>query len=145
MLSVYPAIFCKEDNGYSVLFPDLNWLATCGDTLEEAMAMAVDCLAGYLYECRKGHESVPAPSKMTDLHPEEYLAELGEEPVAEYFINMVSVDVESYAKEHFEKSVKKTLSIPAWMNKAALERGINFSQVLQEALLEKLNQPILRN
>ena len=67
MLSVYPAIFCKEDNGYSVLFPDLNWLATCGDTLEEAMAMAVDCLAGYLYECRKGHESVPAPSKMTDL------------------------------------------------------------------------------
>ena len=48
MLSVYPAIFCKEDNGYSVLFPDLNWLATCGDTLEEAMAMAVDCLAGYL-------------------------------------------------------------------------------------------------
>ena len=61
MLSVYPAIFCKEDNGYSVLFPDLNWLATCGDTLEEAMAMAVDCLAGYLYECRKGHHTCRTP------------------------------------------------------------------------------------
>lgn len=145
MLSVYPAIFCKEDNGYSVLFPDLNWLSTCGDTLEEAMAMAVDCLAGYLYDCQKDHEPTPAPSKMTDLHPEEYLAELYEGSAPEYFINMVSVDVPSYAKEHFEKSVKKTLSIPAWMNKAALERGINFSQVLQEALLEKLNQPVLRN
>lgn len=141
----YPAIFCKENNGYSVLFPDLNWLATCGDTLEEAMAMAVDCLAGYLYQCRKDREPVPSPSKMADLHPEEYLAELSEDSVSEYFVNMVSVDVESYAKEHFEKSIKKTLSIPAWMNKAALERGINFSQVLQEALLEKLNQPAMRN
>lgn len=45
MLSMYPACFFKEENGYSVIFPDLD-LATCGDTLDEAMAMAVDCLAG---------------------------------------------------------------------------------------------------
>ena len=43
-----------------------------------------------------------------------------------------------YAKEHFEKSVKKTLTIPTWLNQAALEKGINFSQVLQEALLSKI-------
>ena len=48
MLSIYPACFFKEDNGYSVIFPDLNYLATQGDTLEDAVAMAVDCLAGYL-------------------------------------------------------------------------------------------------
>ena len=50
MLSIYPAIFYEEkEGGYSVIFPDLNHLATCGDTLNEAMAMAVDCLAGYIY------------------------------------------------------------------------------------------------
>lgn len=144
MLSVYPACFCKEGNGYSVFFPDLNWLSTCGDSLEDAMAMAVDCLAGYLYDCRMDDEAVPAPSNMADIHPEKYLAELYEgSSVPDHFMNLISVDVDAYAKEHFEKSVKKTLSIPAWLNKAALERGINFSQALQEALLEKLNKPSL--
>ena len=56
MLSIYPACFFKEENGYSVVFPDLNWLATQGDTLDEAMSMAVDCLAGYLYSCKKDGE-----------------------------------------------------------------------------------------
>lgn len=54
------------------------------------------------------------------------------------FVNLVTVDVQEYAKTHFEKSVKKTLSIPAWLNAAALEKNINFSQVLQEALLQKI-------
>lgn len=76
---------------------------------------------------------------MNTLSVEAQLKEFYEDsPIPSYFINMVSVDVEAYAKEHFEKSVKKTLSIPAWLNKAALEQGINFSQTLQEALLAKL-------
>lgn len=56
----------------------------------------------------------------------------------EKFINLVSVNVNAYAKEHFEKSVKKTLTIPTWLNELAIEQNINFSQVLQEALLAKL-------
>ena len=59
--------------------------------------------------------------------------------MCECLVNMVSVDVDSYAKEHFEKSVKKTLTIPAWLNNAALEKGINFSQVLQDALKAQLH------
>lgn len=55
------------------------------------------------------------------------------------FVNMVTVDVEEYAKKHFEVSVKKTLTIPAWLNNMAMEKGINFSQALQNALKEKLN------
>ena len=55
------------------------------------------------------------------------------------FVNMVSVDVASYAKEHFEKSVKKTLSIPEWLNEEAMAANLNFSQILQEALREHLN------
>ena len=53
MLSMYPACFFHEDDAYSVVFPDLNWLSTCGDNLEDAMTMAIDCLAGYIYSCRE--------------------------------------------------------------------------------------------
>ena len=140
MLSMYPACFFYENDGYSVIFPDLNWLATQGDTFEEAMEMAVDCLAGYLHTCQLDGDEIPKPSKLSDIDPEAVAKEIDPDgPVCECFVNMVSVDVASYAKEHFEKSVKKTLTIPAWLNKAALEQNINFSQVLQDALKEKLS------
>lgn len=138
MLSVYPACFFREETGYSVIFPDLNWLSTCGETLSDAMAMAVDCLAGYLYLAQKEGETLPAPSPVNAIFPEEIDRQLGVSS-EEAFVTMVSVDVAAYAREHFEKSVKKTLTIPALLNKAALEHNINFSQVLQEALLSRLN------
>lgn len=139
MLSMYPACFYKEDNGYSVIFPDLNWLATQGDTLEEAMEMAIECLAGYLHSCQMDSEPIPAPSKMFDIDPVAVSKQIApDEPLGEAFVNMISVDVAAYAKQHFEKSVRKTLTIPAWLNTAALEMNINFSQVLQEALLAKV-------
>lgn len=136
MLSMYPACFLKEENGYSVIFPDLD-LATCGETIEEAMAMAVDCLAGRLRWLKQDGCLVPEPSPMDSVDLAAVSRELGTEP-EEAFVNMVSVDVETYAKEHFDKSVRKTLTIPAWLNTAALEMDINFSQVLQEALLAKV-------
>ena len=140
MLSVYPACFYHDEDGYSVVFPDLNWLSTCGETMEEAMSMAVDCMAGYLFMSEKEGEEVPAPSKLDEIDPVAVAKELEfDEPIGETFVNMVSVDVAAYAKTHFEKSVKKTLSIPAWLNQAAIEKGINFSQVLQEALISKVS------
>lgn len=138
MLSAYPACFIKEDNGYSVIFPDLNNLATCGDTLDEALAMAIDCLAGYLYWLRNDGETAPEPSPTTDINPAEIMKDL-EISSEEAFVNIITVDVAEYAKTHFEKSVKKTLTIPAWLNKAALEQNINFSQTLQDALKKQLH------
>ncbi len=138
MLSMYPACFFKEESGYSVVFPDLNWLSTCGDTFEDAMEMAVDCLAGYLHTCQMDEEGVPAPSRLKDINPADIAGELELEP-EEAFVNMVSVDVALYARAHFEKSVKKTLTIPAWLNAAALEQNINFSKVLQDALKTQLH------
>lgn len=139
MLSVYPACFYHDDDGYSVIFPDLNWLSTCGNTVAEAMEAAIDCLAGYLYICEKSGEKIPAPSALSAIDPVKTARELDpDSSVDEAFVNMVSVDVTAYAKDNFEKSVKKTLSIPAWLNKLALEQGINFSQTLQEALLAKV-------
>ena len=65
MLSMYPACFFKEENGYSVIFPDLDDLATCGENLEEAMTMAVDCLAGYLYTLKQEGKKAPKPSSVS--------------------------------------------------------------------------------
>lgn len=138
MLSSYPACFYKENVGYSVIFPDLNYLATCGNTLEEALAMATDCLAAYLYWLIQDNETAPEASHIKDINPREIAYEL-DFTSQESFVTLVSVDVVEYAKIHFEKSVKKTLTIPAWLNKAALEHDINFSQVLQDALKEQLH------
>ena len=137
MLTSYPACFFKEENGYSVVFPDLN-TATCGDSLDEAMAMAIDCLAGYIYMLRQDGEAVPDPSPMADVSPERVAADLDVDP-GEGFVSLVTVDVDEYAKKHFERSVRKTLTIPAWLNALALEHGVNFSQVLQDALKAKLH------
>lgn len=141
MLSIYPACFLREETGWSVIFPDLNGTATCGETLEEAMAMAVDCLAGYLYSLRRDGSPLPAPSPLETVDPAVILSDLSDGeplPVTQAFVNLVSVDVAEYAKAHFEKSVKKTLTIPAWLNQAAEQAHINFSQLLQEALKQRL-------
>lgn len=92
--------------------------------------MAVDCLAGRLRWLMQDTDPIPQPSPMNSINLNAVAKELDIEP-REAFINMVSVDVKVYSKEHFEKSVRKTLTIPAWLNTAALEMNINFSQVLQ--------------
>ena len=134
MLSMYPACFFKEDNSYSVIFPDLNWLSTCGETLDEAMSMAVDCLAGYLFTSKMDGDTIPIPSLLKDISLDAIAKELEINPL-ESFVNMVSVDAEAYAEQHFKKSVRKNLTIPEWLDKAALAENINFSQVLQKALI----------
>ena len=140
MLSVYPAIFFHEKNGhYSVVFPDLNHLATCGDTMQEAMEMAVDWLAGYLYSEKRDGNKIPAPTPIdkVDIHCEDDEDDdYGEE---DRFVNLVSVDVEEYARIHFDKAVRKSLTIPKWLNDIAVSRKVNFSQVLQRALRQELH------
>ena len=134
MLSIYPACFYKEKRGdYSVIFPKLG-IATCGDTFEEAVTMAVDCLAGYLYDLHLEGKEFPAPLNVQEIDIDECYAEY-----ETAFVNVITVDVEEYAKKHFEKSVKKTLTIPAWLNDLATQQHINFSATLQEALKKKLN------
>lgn len=140
MLTTYPACFFKEDTGYSVIFPDLNHLATCGETLEDALEMAVECLAGYLYTLGKDNQTPPEPSQRDAIHLEQVAKTLGISP-AQGFVNLISVDVQAYAKANFEKSVKKTLTIPSWMNDRATAMGINFSQVLQDALMARISNP----
>ena len=137
MLSAYPACFYKEkEGGYSVIFPDLNHLATCGDNLDDALQMAIDCLAGYLYTLKLENEKYPQPSEIINI---DLSSEYDENNFIEAFINIVTVDVDEYAKKYFNKAVKKTLTIPKWLNDIAESKNINFSKTLQNALIELLN------
>ena len=122
MLSAYPACFIKEDSGYSIIFPDLD-IATC--------------LAGFLYSANLDGEHISPASSLNDINIDKVMQEL-DVTSDEAFVNIVTVDVAEYAKSHFTKSVRKNLTIPSWLNDAAIKQNINFSQVLQEALLSKI-------
>ena len=126
---VYPAIFYHEDDGkYSVIFPDLNDLATFGDNLADAFAMAQEACGQYLFTSLKDGEHLPVPTPLEKVEKDEEDA----------FVNLIGVNLDEYAKAHNDKSVKKTLSIPAWLNTVCENYGINYSKVLQEALIAKI-------
>ena len=140
MLNIYPAIFTQsKKGGYAVVFPDLNHLATCGDDMQEAMEMAIDCLAGYLFTEKLDGNKIPAPTPLekVDVHSEDIEAFMDD--VADQFVKLVSVDVEEYAAKHFNRDVKRTVSIPQWLDSRVAAQKINVSQVLQKALMEELN------
>lgn len=126
MVYIYPAYFYEEETGgYSVIFPDLNDLATCGDSLEDALTMAEDAMGLYLFTALQDHDHIPEPTPL-DKMPVDKEAK---------FTNIVKSDLNEYAKKHSDKAVKKTLSIPMWLNTVCEEKNINFSKVLQDALL----------
>ena len=140
MLSMYPAVFYKNDlGGYTVIFPDLKYAITEGKDEFEAMEMAVDCLAGYLYTSLIDEEEIPKPSDLQDIDLKDFLKDK-DTNIKEAFKTLVTVEVEEYSKSHFKKSVRKTLTIPAWLDKEARKAKINFSKTLQEALMQKLHQ-----
>ena len=124
----YPAVFTPEENGqFSVNFPDLESCHTCGDDLEDALFMAEDVLAFVLYDYERERRDITEPSAAKKIKMEE-----------NEFINFVACDTLEYRKMHNNKSVKKTLTIPEWLNESATSMGLNFSQVLQDALMEKV-------
>jgi predicted RNase H-like HicB family nuclease len=125
---MYPACFYPEDDGqYSVIFPDLEGIATYGNDIEDAIRMATDLLCVWVLESRKNNGQLPKASNVKDVKPND---ENG-------FVNLIVADVDAYIRKN-NKSIKKTLSIPAWLNEIAEKEGVNFSQVLQGALKKQL-------
>lgn len=121
---VYSAVFTKEDDGkYSVVFNDLEGCYTCGDNLEEAIEMAEDVLALTLYGYEKENKEIPKPTPISEIKVKE-----------NEFVNYIACDTLEYRKMYNSKAVKKTLTIPEWLNEEALKSNINFSAVLQDAL-----------
>lgn len=127
-LLFYPAVFHKaEEGGFWISFPDLPECLTEGDDMTQAYEMAVDALGLALTSREAENEALPAPSDPTAVSVEK-----------DSFLVVIEFDMLAYKKRTNPRAVKKTLSIPEWLNEEATALGVNFSQVLQEALIQKL-------
>ena len=125
---IYPAIFTPEKKGaYSVDFPDLEGCFTSGESLQEAFAMAEDALALMLFHFEQEKRPIPEPSNVNDINKKN-----------NEFVSLIPCDTIGYQKMHNNKAVKKTLTIPEWLNELSVNAGVNFSQVLQDGLIQKL-------
>lgn len=124
----YPAVFHKaEEGGFWVSFPDIPECMTQGDDMQDAYEMAVDALGLSLSTMEDAGEVIPEASPLDCVDAEDGT------------LIIVEFDMAEYRRRHSSKAVKKTLTIPEWLNEAAVRENINFSQVLQEALMKKLN------
>ena len=93
--------------------------------MADAIYMAGDAVSMWLWVTEDQHETVPAPLPLPIVEAPE-------------FVNYVYADTDEYRRKHDNRAVKKTLSIPSWLNDQAMQAGVNFSQILQEALKERL-------
>lgn len=124
----YPAIFHSADEGgYWVTFPDFPECMTQGETLDDSYENAFDALGLCITEYHKDNVKLPTASD-----PKTYSLD------DDSTIMLIEFDMIAYQKLHNSKSVKKTLSIPEWLNEAAIQMNVNFSQVLQDALIQKI-------
>ncbi|MBQ7347755.1 MAG: type II toxin-antitoxin system HicB family antitoxin [Clostridia bacterium] len=128
---VYPAVLTYED-GYeiAVTFPDLPGCATSGETDAEALAMGKEALGLHLWGMETDGEEIPTPSKIKDIETDE-----------NEVVTLIEVYMPSIRLAQENRSVNRTVTLPAWLNAQAMERGVNFSQVLQEALKNEINRP----
>ena len=111
---IYPAIFTPEEDGYfSVSFPDLESCYTSGLGLVEAMDMAKDVLCMTLYDLEEERRTIPAPTETKAVATE-----------GNAFVSLIACDTIEYRKFYNGKAVKKTLTIPAWLNDMAEKQDI---------------------
>jgi hypothetical protein len=124
---IYPAVFTfEEGQEIAVLFPDFD-VATSGVDEEDAFKSAKELLGLTLYSMEEDKEEIPQPSPINKL-------QLKKNQVS----CLVDVFMPSIREAQNNRSVNRTVTLPAWLNAKSLELGVNFSQVLQEALLEKV-------
>ncbi len=127
---IFPSLFDPAEDGntgYTVTFPDLPGCITEGDTVESSMSMAREALELWLWDAEQHGESIPAPSL-----PQNIDVPKGT------FIVFITAWMDDVRDEMANKAIKKTLTIPKWLNDEAERHHMNFSQVLQIALKERL-------
>lgn len=125
MRYVYPAILFPDDNKVSVTVPDLPGCYTFGDDMADALIMAKDAIEMWLWDAENNGEAIPPASENL---------EAGESQT----ITLIVADTDVYRREHDTRSVKKTLSLPNWLNSQAEKANAPFSQILQEGLKDYL-------
>lgn len=125
----FPAIIEKEENNYSVYFPDLPGCVSSGKNIQEAIKESKEALAFHLWGMEQDNEAIPVPSNYEDLK---------EKISANNILCYIDVNMFNIRKEMNNKPIKKTLTIPWYLNELAEKQRINFSQLLQTALKERL-------
>jgi len=130
MKYVYPAIFSTEKRKILVSVPDLPGLHTFGDNMADALFMAQDAIEMWLWDAEIKGEKIPPASS------QKKIAKLCQLP--DQVVNMVAADTDEYRRQNDTRSIKKTLSIPAWLNHQAEKANAPFSQILQQGLKEYL-------
>lgn len=146
MKVIYPVLFYEEkEGGYSVFVPDLERelntsASTCGNTLEEAMEMAEDLIAGLVLDAMEEENKIPKSSKIEEVSFEELEQKLDikDWDYVSKFKTYIVVDISAFAEKWGKELVKKTVNIPKWINAKAERLKINFSKTLEEALLKKI-------
>lgn len=120
---VYPAIFhANEDNTFTITYPDLPGCITEGKSLANAMYMAQSALTQWLEYLIDKKQSIPSASDLKSI-----------EITSDEFVNFIRVDMKD------NRAVKRTVSIPKWLDDKAIEAGLSLSRVLQDALKDRLN------
>jgi predicted RNase H-like HicB family nuclease len=128
---IYPAVFTKEEGGgYAVHFSDLEKQGgyTCGRDLAEALYMAEDVLGLVVYSAKEDKNILPEPSNIKKVKCDD-----------DEFVSLVNLDYPAYVRRVDEKPVKKTLYIPKKLNDQAEAQAINFSEVMRQALKQRLS------
>ena len=126
MKYAYPAVFEEaEEGGYLVDFPDIRGCFTDGDDMADALYMAKDCLEMMLVHYEDEGLEIPPPSDIREIK-------------SENIVSLVLADTDEWRREFDSRAVKKNCTIPAWLNSKAEKAGVNFSQVLQDALKKLL-------
>ena len=133
MKLIYPACFYPHENqeGYTVEVPDLPGCVTEGSNLIDAIAMATDAACGWVLDELEDGKKLPKASSPNDITIDTTISNDG-------FINLLVLDMDTYTEKFGKKSVRKNVTIPAYLNTFVEQNGYSLSQVLQEALKEKL-------
>ncbi|CDC32187.1 toxin-antitoxin system antitoxin component HicB family [Eubacterium sp. CAG:251] len=124
----YPAIFTYEDGQeIAVTFPDLD-VATSGVDEADALTSARELLGIVMFGLEEDKEPIPKPTPLNQLS-----LDSNESAV------LIDVYMPSIRNANVNKSVNRTVTLPAWLNSTAVEHNINFSQLLQDALKNELH------
>jgi len=124
---VYPAILSVDSDGISIEFPDFPGCLSCADTIEEAAKNANEALRIHLWSMEQDRDEIPVPTDISEL-----ILDGKQIPL------MVEAFMPPTRERQANRFVKKTLSIPSWLNLEAERAGVNFSQILQQSLKEYL-------
>lgn len=131
----YPAVLGYDDPSkqYYVLWPDLPGCTTTGRTEDEALKNAREAMSVHLWGMEDDGDAIPTPTPIQQLDLSEY-----EEDGNKFVVILVEIWMPSFRDRMETKAVNRTVTLPGWMDREAKQASLNYSQVLQDGIMERL-------